>query len=176
MASARAQEVAELLWEMKRAGKLGTYTTVARRAGFSPGTNGRTMLTTMKTVRRDWPHLQWWRAVPDDGTVETGGEHAELLLDRLGRRIQRRRRMSLRAGLRRDLTDADRLHTSWLHASWCARGCPALPHRLYARGGHARPADARARSLPSLVVRVCLTRPIPRREILADVPFAWPGF
>jgi len=81
MASARAQEVAELLWEMKRAGKLGTYTTVARRAGFSPGTNGRTMLTTMKTVRRDWPHLQWWRAVPDDGTVETGGEHAELLLE-----------------------------------------------------------------------------------------------
>ena len=79
MASARAQEVAELLWEMKRAGKLGTYTTVARRAGFSPGTNGRTMLTTMKTVRRDWPHLQWWRAVPDDGTVEVGGEHAELL-------------------------------------------------------------------------------------------------
>jgi len=81
MASARAQEVAELLWEMKRAGKLGTYTTVARRAGFSPGTNGRTMLTTMKTVRRDWPHLQWWRAVPDDGAVEAGGEHAELLLE-----------------------------------------------------------------------------------------------
>jgi alkylated DNA nucleotide flippase Atl1 len=79
MASVRAQEVAELLWELKRAEKLGTYTMVARRAGFSPGVNGRTMLTVMKTVRRDWPHLQWWRAVPDDGTIETGCELAELL-------------------------------------------------------------------------------------------------
>lgn len=81
MASVRAQEVAELLWELKRAGKLGTYTTVARRAGFSPGANGRTMLTVMKTVRRDWSHLQWWRAVPDDGTIETGCEHAEMLTE-----------------------------------------------------------------------------------------------
>lgn len=79
MASVRAQEVAELLWELKRAGKLGTYTTVARRAGFSPGVNGRTMQTVMKTVRRDWDHLQWWRAIPDDGAIETGCEHAELL-------------------------------------------------------------------------------------------------
>ena len=81
MASVRAQEVAELLWELKRAGKLGTYTAVARRAGFSPGSNGRTILTVMKTVRRDWSHLQWWRAVPDDGAVEKGGEHAELLAE-----------------------------------------------------------------------------------------------
>lgn len=81
MASVRAQEVAELLWELKRAGKLGTYTMVARRAGFSPGANGRTMLTVMKTVRRDWDHLQWWRAVPDDGTIETGCELAEMLTE-----------------------------------------------------------------------------------------------
>ena len=81
MASVRAQEVADLLWELKRAGKLGTYTAVARRAGFSPGSNGRTSLTVMKTVRRDWSHLQWWRAVPDDGAVEKGGEHAELLAE-----------------------------------------------------------------------------------------------
>lgn len=81
MASVRAQEVAELLWELKRAGKLGTYTAVARRAGFSPGSNGRTILTVMKTVRRDWSHLQWWRAVPDDGAIEKDGEHAELLTE-----------------------------------------------------------------------------------------------
>ena len=78
MASARAQEVAELLWELKRADKVSTYTKVARRAGFSPGAGGRTMQTTMKAVRRDWPHLQWWRAFPDDGLVEEGGEQSQL--------------------------------------------------------------------------------------------------
>ena len=78
MPSARAQEVAEILWELKRAGKVSTFTKVARRAGFSPGAGGRTMQTTMKAVRRDWPHLQWWRAFPDDGLVEEGGEQAQL--------------------------------------------------------------------------------------------------
>lgn len=43
MASTRADQVAELLFELKRAGKLATYTVIARKAGFSPGTNGRTM-------------------------------------------------------------------------------------------------------------------------------------
>ena len=28
----------------------------------------------LKVVRRDWPHLQWWRAVKDDGTLENGSE------------------------------------------------------------------------------------------------------
>lgn len=78
MASARAQEVAELLWELKRAGKVGTFTRVARKAGFSPGANGRTIQTVLKTVRRDWPHLQWWRAFPDDGLIEKDGEQAQL--------------------------------------------------------------------------------------------------
>ncbi len=78
MASARAQEVAEILWELKKAGKISTFTAIARRAGFSPGAGGRTMQTTMKTVRRDWPHLQWWRALPDDGQIEKDGEQAQL--------------------------------------------------------------------------------------------------
>lgn len=76
MASTRAAEVAELLWELKRADKLATYTAIAQRAGFSAGANGRAMNSCLKTVRRDWPHLQWWRAISDDGTVEAGSEQA----------------------------------------------------------------------------------------------------
>ncbi|MDB4743681.1 hypothetical protein OAF98_04275 [Planctomicrobium sp.] len=78
MASTRAPAVAEVLWELKRADKVATYSAVANRAGFSAGAKGRAMLTCMKTIRRDWPHLQWWRAVRDDFTV-TAGEHAEEL-------------------------------------------------------------------------------------------------
>ena len=70
MASSRADEVAEILWELKRAGKIATYSHIARRAGFNAGSNGRAMLTCLRTVRRDWPHLQWWRAVQDNGTLE----------------------------------------------------------------------------------------------------------
>lgn len=81
MASTRAQEVAEVLWELKRASKIGTYTTIARRAGFSAGSSGRAMLTCLKTVRRDWPHLQWWRAVRDDGQIEKDSEHVSMLLE-----------------------------------------------------------------------------------------------
>ena len=81
MTSTRAQGVAEVLWELKRASMIGTYTAVARRAGFSAGSKGRAMLTCLKTVRRDWPHLQWWRAVPDDGKVEKNSDHATLLLE-----------------------------------------------------------------------------------------------
>ncbi len=78
MVSTRAADVAEVLWELKRAGKLQDYTTVAKRAGFSAGANGRAMITCLKTVRRDWPHLQWWRAIKDDGVIEQP-EQAESL-------------------------------------------------------------------------------------------------
>lgn len=79
MVSTRAQSVAEVLWELKKADRVATLTAVARRAGFSPGSNGRTVLTALKAVKRDWSHLQWWRAVPDSGLVEKGSLHAEKL-------------------------------------------------------------------------------------------------
>ena len=77
MATTRAEAVAEVLWELKRAGKLGTYSEIATRAGFSAGANGRTMVTCIKHVRKDWPHLQWWRAVSDSKLVDKGGEQAQ---------------------------------------------------------------------------------------------------
>ncbi len=80
MASSRAEEVAEILWELKRAEKVAKYSTIARRAGFSAGSNGRAMMTCLRTVRRDWPHLQWWRAVKDDGLLEKGSEQEEQFL------------------------------------------------------------------------------------------------
>ena len=76
MASTRADQVAEILWELKRAGKLATYTVIARRAGFSAGTNGRTMDSCLKVIRRDWPHLHWWRAIKDDAAIEADQETA----------------------------------------------------------------------------------------------------
>lgn len=79
MASSRADEVAELLWELKRADKISTYTLIARRAGFAAGNKGRAMLTTLKTVRRDWPHLHWWRAIADDGVFEAESEQLAFL-------------------------------------------------------------------------------------------------
>jgi alkylated DNA nucleotide flippase Atl1 len=79
MASSRADEVAEILWELKRADKISTYTLIARRAGFSAGSSGRAILTCLKTVRRDWPHLHWWRAVQDDGCLEAGSEQESFL-------------------------------------------------------------------------------------------------
>lgn len=78
MASSRADEVAEILWELKRAGKLSTYSQIARRAGFSAGNGGRAMDTCLKVVRRDWPHLQWWRAVKDDGTLDGSEQESKL--------------------------------------------------------------------------------------------------
>lgn len=81
MASTRAEDVAEILWELKRAGKLATFSTIAGRAGFSAGSNGRAMHTCLRTVRRDWPHLQWWRAVEDSGNVEKGSEQETCLED-----------------------------------------------------------------------------------------------
>jgi methylated-DNA-protein-cysteine methyltransferase related protein len=68
--SSRAQAVAEILWELKTAEKLATHSAIAERVGFSPGAGGRIMITCLKTVRRDWPQLQWWRAVSDTGQVE----------------------------------------------------------------------------------------------------------
>jgi hypothetical protein len=69
VASVRAENVAEVLWELKRIDKLATYTEVATRAGFKPGAGGRTLQTCLINVQRDWPHLQWWRTVPDDGCI-----------------------------------------------------------------------------------------------------------
>ena len=68
--STRAQAIAELLWRLKKAEKLSTLTAIAVQAGFSPGAGGRTVSTCLKTVRRDWPHLQWWRAVADNGQLD----------------------------------------------------------------------------------------------------------
>lgn len=81
MTSSRAEEVAEVLWELKRADKISTFTEIARRAGFSAGSNGRTMLTCLKNVRHDWPHLQWWRAIADTQLVEKDSEHSEKLCE-----------------------------------------------------------------------------------------------
>jgi len=68
--STRAQAVAEILWQLKKADKLATLTSIADRAGFSPGVAGRTVSNCLKTVRREWPHLQWWRAVADNGRLD----------------------------------------------------------------------------------------------------------
>ena len=70
VSSMRAQAVAEILWRLKRADKVATLTSIAERAGFNPGSGGRAINTCLKTVRRDWPHLQWWRAIADNGQVE----------------------------------------------------------------------------------------------------------
>ena len=70
IASTRAQAVAEILWELKRAGKLATLTSIAEQAGFRPGSGGQTVRKCLKTVRRDWPQLQWWRVVADDGKLD----------------------------------------------------------------------------------------------------------
>jgi alkylated DNA nucleotide flippase Atl1 len=70
IASTRAQAVAEILWELKKADKLATLSTVADRAGFPAGPQCRTISACLKVVRRDWPHLQWWRAVSDNGQLD----------------------------------------------------------------------------------------------------------
>jgi alkylated DNA nucleotide flippase Atl1 len=79
MASNRAADVAEVLWELKRAGKLATLSGIAARAGFSPGAEGKAVRKCLATIRQDWPHLEWWRAIEDDGTVAAKGEHIQLL-------------------------------------------------------------------------------------------------
>lgn len=79
MASTRAPAVAEVLWELKRLDKIATFSAIAERAGFSAGANGRAMLTCLKTIQKEWPHLQWWRAIRDDGTVIKDGDQATQL-------------------------------------------------------------------------------------------------
>lgn len=81
MASTRAEEVAELLWELKRASKVAKYSIIAKRAGFSAGVNGKAMETCLKTVRRDWPHLQWWRAVSDTVLIDKDSEQSKKLAE-----------------------------------------------------------------------------------------------
>ena len=79
VASVRAEGVAEALFELKRLDKLATYTQVATRAGFKPGAGGRTLMTCLAAVQRDWPHLHWWRAIPDDGLLVKESDHAKML-------------------------------------------------------------------------------------------------
>ena len=79
MASVRAENLAEVLWELKRVDKVATFTEIATRAGFKPGAGGRTLLNCLATVQRDWPHLQWWRAIPDDGCIAHDSPHATQL-------------------------------------------------------------------------------------------------
>ena len=81
MTSTRAQEVAEVLWEVKRADKVATYSAIAGRAGFNAGSSGRTVLTVLRSVRNGWPHLEWWRAVRDDGQLDKGSEQEEKLIE-----------------------------------------------------------------------------------------------
>jgi hypothetical protein len=79
VASVRAEGVAEALFELKRLNKLATFTQVATRAGFKPGAGGRTLMTCLAAVQRDWPHLHWWRAIPDDAMVAKESDHAKQL-------------------------------------------------------------------------------------------------
>lgn len=79
MTSIRADEVAELLWELKSAGKLTTCTEIAKRAGFRSGQGGKAVVSCLRIVRRDWPHLQWWRILQDDGLLEEGSEQVQML-------------------------------------------------------------------------------------------------
>lgn len=81
MASARATALAEVLWELKRADKFATCSAVARRAGFAPGPDGRIVKSSLEVVRQEWPHLQWWRVLPDDGRLEAKGTLAQHLRD-----------------------------------------------------------------------------------------------
>lgn len=79
MASLRAELVAEVLWELKKINKLASYTEIALRAGFKPGANGKTILNSLEAVKRDWPHLQWWRALPDDFCLDRNSDQVEHL-------------------------------------------------------------------------------------------------
>ena len=79
MASNRAADVAEVLWELKRAGKLATLSAVAERAGFNPGADGKAVRKCLETIRREWSHLEWWRVIEDDGTAEADSEQLQRL-------------------------------------------------------------------------------------------------
>jgi len=79
MASTRAPAVAEILWELKRVDKIAKFSAIAERAGFSAGANGRAMITCLSTIQKEWPHLQAWRAIRDDGTVPNDSEQSREL-------------------------------------------------------------------------------------------------
>lgn len=79
MASNRAADVAEVLWELKRAGKLATLSAIAERAGFSPGADCKAVRKCLATIRQEWGHLEWWRAIEDDGTIEAQADHVAAL-------------------------------------------------------------------------------------------------
>ncbi|MBR9802970.1 MAG: hypothetical protein ACE37I_13465 [Rubinisphaera brasiliensis] len=81
MSSTRAEAVAEVLWELKRADKMATFSEIATRAGFSAGANGRSMQTCLKHIRKDWSHLEWWRAISDDLIVAKDSEQYEELAE-----------------------------------------------------------------------------------------------
>lgn len=81
MSSTRAADVAEVLWELKRAGKVATFSAIARRAGFSAGADGKAIRNCILTIRRDWPHLQWWRAIDDAGSPKPDAEQARQLTE-----------------------------------------------------------------------------------------------
>lgn len=68
--ASRAQDVALILWELKRSQKLATLTAIANHVGFSAGPKQNTINNCLKTVRREWPHLEWWRAVADGGELQ----------------------------------------------------------------------------------------------------------
>lgn len=95
MASLRAGDVAEILWELKSANKLAACTEVARRAGFRSGQGGKAVLACMRLVRRDWPHLQWWRILQDGGLLEDGSEQITCLRA-AGYEVEKRKRKGQR--------------------------------------------------------------------------------
>ena len=63
MSSLRAELVAEILYGLKKENQYATLTSIARRAGFSPGAQCRTILACMNTIQKDWPHLEAFRAI-----------------------------------------------------------------------------------------------------------------
>lgn len=79
MTSFRTECVAEILWELKKIDKLATFSEIAGRAGFKAGTDGKILATCIEAIKRDWPHLQWWRAVPDECDFKRDCDHVRTL-------------------------------------------------------------------------------------------------
>ncbi len=79
MSSLRAELVAEILYGLKKENQYATLTSIARRAGFSPGAQCRTILACMNTIQKDWPHLEAFRAIHDDGITPKASSQAEAL-------------------------------------------------------------------------------------------------
>lgn len=79
MSSSRAEIVAEILYGLKKEDQYATLSSIARRAGFSPGANCRTIAACMTTIQKDWPHLEFWRGIHDDGIVAKNTPQAEAL-------------------------------------------------------------------------------------------------